>query len=55
MSMPRCPMKGDQPMSHSADALPAGIVVHRDLAYVSGGHHARCLICICRPEPAPCR
>jgi len=25
-------------MSHSADALPAGIVLHRDLAYVSGGH-----------------
>ena len=25
-------------MPHSADALPAGVVVHRDLAYVSGGH-----------------
>ena len=25
-------------MSHSTDALPAGVAVHRDLAYVSGGH-----------------
>jgi acetyl esterase/lipase len=25
-------------MPHSADALPAGVVVHRNLAYVSGGH-----------------
>jgi acetyl esterase/lipase len=25
-------------MSHSAHALPAGVVAHRDLAYVSGGH-----------------
>jgi acetyl esterase/lipase len=25
-------------MPHSDDALPAGAVVHRDLAYVSGGH-----------------
>jgi len=25
-------------MPHSADDLPAGVVVHRDLAYVSGGH-----------------
>jgi acetyl esterase/lipase len=25
-------------MPHSANALPAGVIVHRDLAYVSGGH-----------------
>ena len=25
-------------MPYSVDALPAGVVVHRDLAYVSGGH-----------------
>jgi acetyl esterase/lipase len=25
-------------MPHSADAFPAGVVVHRNLAYVSGGH-----------------
>jgi len=25
-------------MSHSTDALPAGVAVHRDLVYVSGGH-----------------
>jgi len=31
-------MKRDRPMPHSANALPAGVVVHHDLAYVSGGH-----------------
>jgi acetyl esterase/lipase len=25
-------------MPHSNDVLPAGVVAHRDLAYVSGGH-----------------
>ena len=25
-------------MPHPADALPPGVVVHRDLAYVSGDH-----------------
>ena len=31
-------VKGDQPMPHPVDALPADVVVHRDLAYVSRGH-----------------
>jgi acetyl esterase/lipase len=30
-------------MVHAADALPAGVVVHRDLAYVSGGHSRQVL------------
>ena len=25
-------------MRYATDPLPAGVVVHRDLAYVSGGH-----------------
>ena len=30
-------------MPHSANALPAGVVVHRDMAYVSGGHPRQAL------------
>jgi acetyl esterase/lipase len=30
-------------MPHSADALPAGVVAHRDLAYVTGGHPRQAL------------
>jgi acetyl esterase/lipase len=31
-------MKGDPPMPRPADTLLAGVVVHRDLTYVSSGH-----------------
>jgi acetyl esterase/lipase len=30
-------------MPHSANALPAGVVIHRDMAYVSGGHPRQAL------------
>jgi len=46
-------MKGDEPMPHSADDLPAGVVVHRDLAYVSGGHPRQVLDLYLPPGARP--
>jgi acetyl esterase/lipase len=40
-------------MPHAADALPAGVIAHRDLAYVSGGHARQTLDLYLPPAPGP--
>jgi acetyl esterase/lipase len=40
-------------MLHSAPALPAGVVAHRDLAYVSGGHPRQMLDLYLPPGAGP--